>query len=454
MTDEPRRSATRFALAAGAGAGALTLAFVGGPSLAVSLLGGSGDSFEGASIAALAAAVACAIALLAFVEERAADLVARGRVLLGFSSIVPAALLAVGFAFVHSAWASAVQEQGFAAAPSLALQASRSLGRGQQDALVFAALLPAAVAMTRAARTLTPAARVTIGATTLALAFGTITFTPEGLRPRPGGAEVQAVCAGLAYFLGTTLGDRFVPTRDSTLPLHALVLPFVIPVGVCSMVHRELGPLATLPVVAWVAFQAVRHKRAVLRSLSPASGADSGLPSWFEEPALAVIEADLLRHGLRRAALLGQHGDVLGIAVGDEPTVALIFQTAPIANVSSAPSVAFFTWFADGRAVTTCGHAFDALAWLTRSPAMVHDALPGAAVDDLAARHAADVGALARVAGAPTGPGSVERYLAHEAESGPALRAKVRRVPALWLLACAWWFHAPRPVRLRGPLPA
>jgi hypothetical protein len=451
--DGPARSAVRFALAAGLSAGALTLGVIGVPTWLGYLLGVS-NSFSASPIVLLVAAVTGATALLALVEEHSTRQVGQGRVLLGLVPIFPVALIAALVALGQATWVTSLWESGPERAPEVAVLGLASLGRGEWETVALCSLLPAVVAMTRAARPLTPGARVAIFAALFVAAYAAILLPDWEVTP-----PLWASAAGVAYFAGVSLGDGRVPERRPTasVPLYAVVGPFFVPLAAAHFLHDLGGPLATVPVFAWVLYQAMTYKRAVLRSLvlQTETGPAAELPPWFSESALVEVDAQLSRHGLRRVKLAtAAGGSVQGIAVGDGPTVALIFQAAPIANVSAAPSVALFTWFADGRAVTTCGHAFDALAWLTRSSAMVHEVRPGAAVDDLVARHRADVAALAALAGPPTGPGSAERYLAHEAESGPAVTAKIRRVPAPWLLACAWWFHAPRPVRLRGPLPA
>lgn len=450
----PARSTVKFALAAGAGAGAVTLGVMAVPVLIEAIFLGGGRMFAADRAAGLTAAVACATAILALAEERAAYHVERRRLGRGLSLILPVALVATLIALAHATWTSALFELGPEAAPSIAVRRLLEREPAQWWALALTSLLPSAVATTRAVRALSPRARVAIGGATLTIAYGAVLMSD---RPgRADGAALQACFAGIVYFVGVSLGDRFVPEGRPTtsVPLHAIALPFALPLIMANVLHNMMGAPGPLLAVAWIIYQAVSYKRAVLRALpaelDPGGGA---LPPWFAESTFAALEADLARHGMKRVALRSR-GDstVQAFAMGLGPTVAMIVQQATDPKAPAAPTVLFVTACKDLH-VATSGLSFNALTWFARSPRVSQDFRPGATVDELIARHWLDVAALASLAGPPTGPGSVESYLADEAAHWPPFVAKVRAVPAVWLLFVAWWFNAPRPVRLRGPLP-
>lgn len=458
--DAAPRSVVAFAAVAGVTASALTLVVAGLPSLLVS--GRRALPW----VLGIGVAVAIGTATLALAEERAARLVSRGRVLAGLSSLLPAALVAALLAGAHAAWTSAVQNVGPDHAPSRLLDAVTRLDATGWRSLGLACLLPTAIALPRAARPLAPGRRLALAALALTIAYGTVMLAS---RADPD-VQLGAIAAGIVYLAGVSFADRLVKESPSLASVSLLSVcgRFAAPLLIVAALCPGLGWITLVVLAVWVVWTvgvAMTFKSLVLGAY-PAEFdlVEDALPSWFDPSSLRALDSDLERHGLRRARLgllrsgSSGGGNVVGIAVGEGKTVATILCPAPTsADVApGAPAITLCTWLGadEPHAVISTDLVFHGLSWITaRSPRVVYDARPGATVDELFARHAVDVAALSAIVGPPTGPSTVERYVERVRSDWPSLVDRLRRTPAPWLLACAWWFEARRPVRLRGPLP-
>lgn len=459
MTAEaPRRPLVRWALLVGLGAAVVPVLLTAGP---VFLANPGAWTVSLLVVLQAAAIVAIGATTLAVGEQLAAERLRAGRTAAGLLAFAVASLLAAASVAANTAWALALWAGG---GPEEAAQgALRRLlqldGHGAQ--LLLVALLPVGFAATRAARSQPLAVRLgllvlTLGGLVAGLLLVDLTGV-DGLY-----ATLSAVAGGMSYILGTILADRLVPApaEPEPPPLARLVALPLLLVGAVAFA-RQLGVpptgLAALGVggCAGTLLWAWRVKRRVVAAFEAWSLVPLPPPPDFERALLEPLEGPLAAQGLRVTLLRQPSKDptvVQALAEGAGPRVAHVLFVRR-AGGWALHGTTLLTDHAADHSVLTSSCPTNGAVWLLARPTAVVDHRPGATLDELAVRHAADVAALATIAGPPTGPGTGARLVELEAARWPELIARVRALPALRLLACLLWFNAPRPVRLRGPLP-
>lgn len=457
MTGEtPQRPVARYALLVALGAAGTAALLLG--LFAASQAGSGATAAELVLAPRLALVIGLSAAILAAGEERAARLIQAGRRLPSLGVLGAAALAATAVGAANTAWALAVAEGSPDQAPGRTLELLLLLAPRRVDDLLLLGFLPVGLSAVRATRWLVPAGRLFILAIVLGGFWALVTST--GRRGAEAfHVEAAAVLAGCSYLAGGALADVLLPAPPPRPPrLSEHLAPLALLLCLAAALARLPGAAAWLALLpgllqlgAWL-----RKRQLVARFDGWSCATEPAPPPGVDRQAFAPLEAELARHGLRLVAFRRPNPLVplvQGLAEGPGPAVAIAnLELRGGAPVHSGTTL--LTILSADRLVMTTSQPFTGLQWHLRSPWLVHDCRPGATLDERLARHAADVAAVSALTGPPTGPGDVRRFVEAETAGLPALRQRIRLIPALPLLLSLLRFHAPRPVRLRGPLPA
>jgi hypothetical protein len=463
--ESPRPSAVKYAVAVGGATGGLLLLLgllvvlpVGALLLADGHFAGQAANVSAflVFLGALVLTAAVCNGLIALAEGHAMLRIDERRRPWSLAVVALAGCLAALFAAGNVAWAAGVTVSGPTVAPTRALQLLQ--GDLLWRAVSTCAVGPTVVAALRAARSF-----ATPGRTLLVLAA-----LVGGLLAWEADLRMIALSLGGLYLAAALLGRRWVPAPPppGSVPLSRLLGPFgdaasLGPLAVAGLAVAAAGQAGAIASLALVLLLAWHVKRRFLRECPRALVLQEAQapPTWFSLASWAALEVELGQRGLLLAgealhpALTG--AGVMAFARGAGPTAALVHQDAPAQDGRplAPPALTLVTCFDGDRRVVTTGRPLNGVHWLLRSPGTVLDAWPDAPLDLLFERHGRDVEALQALAGRPAAPGDAHAWLLHEASLWPDALRRLERVPAPWLLACAWWFSAGRPVRLRGPLP-